>query len=50
MRKEKLRKVRRISKGEIWKFPIARDGRLNNYFKNNFNLLVMKVTKLNFLN
>ena len=29
---------------------IARDGKLNIYFKNNFILLVMNVTRLNFLN
>ena len=29
---------------------IARDGKLNIYFKNNFILLVMNVTQLNFLN
>ena len=32
------------------KVKIARHGKLNMYFKNNFNLLVMIVTQLNFLN
>ena len=39
-----------ISKGETGNRKIARDGKLNIYFKNNFNLLVMNVTQLNFLN
>ena len=33
-----------------WERQIARNGKLNIYFKNNFNLLVMNVTQLNFLN
>ena len=33
-----------------WERQIARDDKLNIYFKNNFNLLVMNVTQLNFLN
>ena len=41
--------IRDIKKGN-WERQIARDGKLNIYFKNNFNLLVMNVTRLNFLN
>ena len=41
--------IRVIKKGN-WEQEIARDGKLNIYFKNNFNLLVMNVTQLNFLN
>ena len=33
-----------------WERQIARNGKLDVYFKNNFNLLVMNVTQLNFLN
>ena len=32
-----------------WERQIARNGKLNIYFKNNFNLLVMNVTQLDFL-
>ena len=32
-----------------WKRQIARNGKLNIYFKNNFKLLVINVTQLNFL-
>ena len=32
-----------------WEREIARNGKLNIYFKNNFNFLVMNVTQLNFL-
>ena len=51
MRKEKLRKVdvRDIKRGNLEQ-QRARDGKLNIYFKNNFILLVMNVTQLNFLN
>ena len=41
--------LRDIKRGN-WEQQIARNGKLNIYFKNNFNLLVMKVTQLNFLN
>ena len=41
--------IRGIKRGD-WEQQIARDGELNIYFKNNFNLLVMNVTQLNFLN
>ena len=41
--------IRDIKKGN-WERQIARDGKLNIYFKNSFNLLVMNVTLLNFLN
>ena len=37
-------------KSENWEQQIARNGKLNIYFKNNFNLLVTNVTQLNFLN
>ena len=40
--------IRNIKRGN-WEQQIARDGKLNIYFKNNFNLLVMNVTQLNFL-
>ena len=33
-----------------WERQIARNGKLNIYFKNNFNLLIMNVTQLDFLN
>ena len=33
-----------------WERQIARNGKLSIYFKNNFNLLVMNITQLNFLN
>ena len=33
-----------------WERQIGRDGELNIYFKNNFNLLAMNVTQLNILN
>ena len=32
-----------------WERQIARNGKLNRYFKNSFNLLVMNVSQLNFL-
>ena len=41
--------IRDIKRGN-WEQRIARDGKLNIYFKNNLNLLVMNVTQLNFLN
>ena len=41
--------IRDIKRGN-WEQQIARDGKLNIYFKNNFILLVMNVTQLNFLN
>ena len=41
--------IRDIKRGN-WERQIAKDGKLNIYFKNNFNLLVMNVTQLNFLN
>ena len=41
--------IRDIKRGN-WKHQIARNGKLNIYFKNNSNFLVMKVTQLNFLN
>ena len=37
-------------KSENWEQQVARDGKLNIYFKDNFNLLVMNVAQLNFLN
>ena len=37
-------------KSENWKQQIARNGKLNIYSKNDFNLLVMNATQLNFLN
>ena len=40
--------IREIKRGNRER-QIARDGKLNIYFKNNFNLLVMNVTQLNFL-
>ena len=40
--------IKDIKRGN-WERQIARDGKLNIYLKNNFNLLVMKVTQLNFL-
>ena len=33
-----------------WEREIDRNGKLNTYFENNFNLLVMNVIQLNFLN
>ena len=36
-------------KKKLWR-QIARNGKLNTYFKNNFNVLVMNVTQLHFLN
>ena len=41
--------IRDIKRGN-WERQIARNGKLNIYFKNNFNILVMNVTQLNFLN
>ena len=41
--------IRDIKRGD-WERQIAKDGKLNIYFKNNFNLLVLNVTQLNFLN
>ena len=41
--------IRDIKRGN-WERQIARNGKLNIYFKNNSNLLVMNVTQLNFLN
>ena len=41
--------IRDIKRGG-WKRHITRDGKLNIYFKNNFSLLVINVTQLNFLN
>ena len=41
--------VRDMKRGN-WEQQIARDGKLNIYFKNNFIILVMNVTQLNFLN
>ena len=38
--------IRGIKRGN-WERQIARDGKLNVYFKNSFNLLVMNVTQLN---
>ena len=35
--------------GENWERQTARNGKLNIYFKNNFNLLAMNETQLNFL-
>ena len=37
--------IRDIKRGN-WKRQIARDGKLNIYFKNNFNLLVMNVNTI----
>ena len=39
-----------ISKRENWEQQTARDCKFNIHFKNSFNLLVMNITKLNFLN
>ena len=39
-----------FDKSGNWEQQIARDGKLNTYFKDNFNLLVMNVAQLNFLN
>ena len=39
----------RAIKRRNWERHIARNGKLNIYFKNSFNLLAMSVTKLNFL-
>ena len=44
---QKMRNVP-YQKGK-WERQIPRDCKLNIYFKNNFNLLVMNVTQLNFL-
>ena len=41
--------IKDIKRGN-WEQQIARDGKLNIYFKKNFSLLVMKVTRLKFLN
>ena len=40
--------IRDIKRGK-WERQIARNGKLNIYFKDNFDLLVMNVTQLNFL-
>ena len=40
--------IRDIKRGN-WERQVAGNGRSNIYFKNNFNLLVMNVTQLNFL-
>ena len=40
--------IRDIKRGN-WKLQIARNGNLNTYLKNNFNLLVMNVTQSSFL-
>ena len=40
--------IRDIKRGN-WKRQVARNGKLNICFKNNFNLLVMSVSQLNFL-
>ena len=37
-------------KSENWERQIVRNGELNIYFSNNFNLSAMNVTQLNFLN
>ena len=39
--------IRDIKRG-IWERQIAKNDKLNIYFKNNFNLLVMNVTQLNY--
>ena len=41
--------IRGIKRGN-WERHGARKGKLNIYFKNNFNLLVTNITQLNFLN
>ena len=41
--------IKDIKRGN-WERQIAKDGKLNIYFKNDFNLLVMNITQLNFLN
>ena len=41
--------IRVIKRGNLER-QIAKDGKLNIYFKSNFNLLVMNVTQLNLLN
>ena len=41
--------IKDITKGS-WERQIARNGKSNIYFKNNFNHLVMNVAELNFLN
>ena len=41
--------IRDIKRGN-WERQIARNGKLNIYFKNNFNLLVMNISQLIFLN
>ena len=40
--------IRDIKRGN-WEQQIATNGKLNIYFKNNFNVLVMNVTQLSFL-
>ena len=41
--------IRDIKRGS-WERQITRNGKLNIYFENNSNILVMKVTQLNFFN
>ena len=41
--------IRDFKRGN-WERQIARNGKLNIYFKNNFNLLVINVTQLNWQN
>ena len=41
--------IRDFQRGN-WERQIARNGKLNIYLKINYNLLVMNVTQLNFLN
>ena len=41
--------IRDIKRGN-WERQIVRNGKLNIYLKNNFNLLVMNVTQLDFIN
>ena len=41
-----IRDIKRVN----WERQIVRNSKLNIYFKNNCNLLVMNVTQLNFLN
>ena len=40
--------IRDIKRGN-WEQQIARNNKLNIYFKNNFNLLLMNETQLNFI-
>ena len=40
--------IRAIKRGN-WEGHVARNGKLNIYFKNNFNLLAMNLTQLNLL-